>query len=156
MDYKGREMSMENALILNLRDLGHMVRNVYEGKGSQRRILILLQESGEMTQAQLTERLGIQQGSASEVIRKLDSAGLVQRTKNAADKRTVDICLTEAGRMAAEAAVMQRKQRHQDMFSGLTEQEKSDLLYLTKKLNRDWEQRYWNHKQEEKHECGSM
>lgn len=146
-----KKLSIENALILNLRDLGHTVRSLYEGKGSQKRVLILLMESEGMTQAQLTQRLGVRQGSASEVIRKLDLAGLIHRTRNSTDKRTVDICLTQSGREAAESVVRQRKQRHKDMFSCLTEQEKEELLRLTIKLNRDWEQRYSNHKQEGEH-----
>ncbi|MGN0351725.1 MAG: MarR family winged helix-turn-helix transcriptional regulator [Roseburia sp.] len=145
------EKSIEKALILNLRDLGHTVRNLYEGKGSQKRVLILLKESEGMTQAQLTERLGIRQGSASEVIRKLDQAGFIRRTKNKSDKRTVDIHLTEEGQEAAESAVQQRKQRHKEMFACLTEQEKEELLHLTEKLNRDWEQRYSSRKQEGEH-----
>lgn len=151
MNNRNKPKNIENALILNLRDLGHMVRNLYEGKGSQKRILILLRESGGMTQAQLTQRLGIRQGSASEVIRKLDSAGLIRRTKNSTDKRTVDIILTDEGHLAADSASAQRKQRHSDMFSCLTEQEKEELLRLTEMLNRNWEQKYSIRKKEESH-----
>lgn len=149
MKKQDREESIEKALVLNLRDLGHFVRNLYEGRGSQKRILILLREFGEMTQAKLTRRLGIRQGSASEVIRKLDSAGLICRSRNDIDKRTVDIRLTEAGQEAAAAAVLQRRQRHKAMFSCLTEQEREELLRLTEKLKQDWEQRYGKQKQEE-------
>ncbi len=149
MGNKGREQSLEKALILNLRDLGYIVRNLYEGKGSQKRVLILLKESGEMTQAKLTKRLGIRQGSASEVIRKLDAAGLVCRTKNDNDKRTVDIYLTEAGKVAAEDALLQRRKRHKAMFSCLTEQEREELFRLTEKLKQDWGQRYLKQKRKE-------
>ncbi len=146
-----KNLSIENALILNLRDLGHMVRSLYEGKGSQKRILILLRESGGLTQAERTQLPGGRLGSACVGMRKLVLAGLIHRTRNATDKRTVDICLTQSGKEAAESAALQRKQRHKDMFSCLTEQEKEELLCLTIKLNRDWEQRYSNHKQEGKY-----
>ncbi len=136
-------------MILNLRDLGDVVRRLYEGKGSQKRILILLMEEPDMTQAELTRKLGIRQGSASEVIRKLDTAGLICRRQNDTDKRTVDICLTEEGRKAARQAAASRKQRHKDMFSCLTEEEQGELLRLLEKLNQDWRKRYGSGGQEE-------
>lgn len=50
------------------------MRFLYEGKGSQKRILIVLEDIGGcVTQRQLTERLGIRPGSVSEVIAKLES-----------------------------------------------------------------------------------
>lgn len=129
-------------LIINLRNLGHTIRFLFEGKGSQKRILIILYENGDMTQRELTERLGIQPGSASEVIGKLESAGLIQRRLSRSDRRTADILLTESGRVQAEEASMQRRIRHQQMFSCLTQEEKDTLLKLTGKLDADWNSRY--------------
>ena len=83
-------------LIINFRDISHTMRTLYEGRGSQKRVLIVLLETGKITQRALTERLGIQPGSASEVIAKLESAGLLVRTAGEEDRRTADISLTEA------------------------------------------------------------
>lgn len=135
-------MDKDNKLIINLRDLGHMTRFLYEGRGSQKRILIILQEEGNMTQRELTERLGIQPGSASEVIGKLESAGLIQRSPSQKDRRTTDIQLTETGKAQAKEAAEQRKRRHQDMFSCFSAEEKDTLLMLMEKLNADWNRRY--------------
>lgn len=135
-------MDRNKKLIINLRDVGHTIRFLYEGKGSQKRILIVLYESGSMTQRELTERIGVQPGSASEVIGKLESAGLILRTPNKEDRRTADIQLTDAGRMQAEEAVTQREIRHQEMFSCLSLDEKEMLLELIEKLNMDWDSRY--------------
>lgn len=142
-------MDMDSRLIMNLRDLGHMIRFLFEGKGSQKRILIILLESGSMTQRELTERLGIKPGSASEVIGKLEHAGMIQRTPSISDRRTTDISLTEAGRMAAKEAAGQRKARHQEMFSCLSEEEKRTLLELAEKLNGDWRSRYHDYENEQ-------
>lgn len=135
-------LDMDSKLIMNLRDLGHMIRFLYEGKGSQKRILIILHETGSMTQRELTERLGIQPGSASEVIGKLEHAGLIWRTPSIADRRTADIKLTNAGRAKAEEAIRQRKKRHQEMFDCFTPEEKETLLALAEKLNRNWREHY--------------
>lgn len=129
-------------LILDLRELGHKIRFLLEGKGSQKRILTILKETGRITQRELTERIGIQPGSASEVVLKLEGAGLIQRTPSLQDRRTADILLTPSGISAAEDAEEQRERLHGDMFSCLSEEEKASLLALLDKLNLDWEQRY--------------
>lgn len=128
-----------NRLIWNFRDIAHTMRQTSEGKGGQKRVLIILRESGSMTQKELTDRLGVQPGSVSEVLGKLEAAGLIRRVPNGTDRRTTDICLTEAGEVAAEEAYTQRQQRHQQMFSSLTDQEKDQLLLLLEKLNADWD-----------------
>lgn len=135
-------LDTNNKLIMNLRSLGHMIRFLYEGRESQKRILIILRESQGMTQRELTERIGVQPGSASEVIGKLETAGLIMRTPSATDRRTTDIRLTQAGQMQAEEAAEQRRLRHQEMFSCLSEEEKETLLALAEKLNEDWDARY--------------
>lgn len=135
-------------LIINLRDLSHVMRSLYEGKGSQKRILIILHEIGAITQQALTERLGIQPGSASEVIAKLESASLICRKPSDADRRTSDITLTEKGEELAAQALEQRIRRHEEMFSCLSAEEKSQLLLLLEKVNTDWEQRYGNAERE--------
>lgn len=133
---------INNRLIINLRNLGHRIRFLFEGKGSQKRILIILYETGGITQRELTERIGIKPGSASEVIGKLEGAGLIRRNLSMADRRTADIRLTQAGRIQAKEAARQRKIRHEEMFSCLSGDEKETLLSLLEKLNRDWEGRY--------------
>lgn len=137
------ETDIHERLILCLRDLSHTMRALYEGRGSQKRVLIVLAKlGGTVTQKELTERLGIQPGSASEVIAKLEHAGFLTRTPSTADRRTVDIQLTEAGKAQANEAIKQRLLRHEQMFSGLEEREKEELLVLLEKLCRDWEQKY--------------
>lgn len=98
-------------LILNLRDISHTMRSLYEGKGSQKQVLMVLLKTGRITQRELTARLGIQLGSASEVIAKLEHAGLLVRVPGEEDRRTADILLTEAGRRQAREASAQRRQR---------------------------------------------
>lgn len=133
---------MDDRLILNLRDISHMMRGQYEGKASQQRILIILHESDLLTQKELTERLGIQPGSASEILSKLENAGLITRTPNEADHRTTDIQLTDAGTELALEAVEQRQKRHQEMFSCLLLEERQTLLSLLEKIHSDWESRF--------------
>lgn len=148
-DYQSAD---ENDRIINLRDLGHVMRGLSEGRGSQQRVLIVLSEiSGAISQRDLTERLGIQPGSASEVIAKLEAAGAVRRSPGAADRRTMDVELTEVRRqMAAEA----RAQRHEEMFLCLSDGEKAQLLALLEKLSADWAERYGGEGEHPRHGRG--
>ena len=136
------ETDIHGRLVSNFREIGHTLRAVSEGKGSQKRILVVLSQSGAITQSELTERLGIQPGSASEVLGKLESAGLIARTPSESDRRTTDVALTEEGLAQAQEAKRQRQARHEQMFSGLSDSEQEQLLTLLEKLNADWDRLY--------------
>ena len=73
---RNETLDINNRLTLSLWDVLHTMRAISEGKGSQKRILMMLLETGPVTQKKLTALLGIQPGSASEVIGKLEAAGL--------------------------------------------------------------------------------
>lgn len=147
---KYEDLDTAGRLIWNFRDIGHVIRRISEGKGSQKRVLITLLESGPVTQTSLTEHLHIQPGSASEVLGRLEELGFLRRTVNKADRRTVLLLLTEAGRREAEEALRLRQQRHSEMFAALSEDEQAVLLPLLEKLCGDWDDRYAEHMQRRK------
>lgn len=136
---------VNNKLIRNLWDISHTMHHISEGKGSQKRILMILNETQDITQRELTEHLGIQPGSVSEVIGKLETAGLILRTPSPTDRRTANIRLTEPGRAAAQEAYAKRTQRHQEMFACLSEEQKQTLLGLLETINLSWSQQYQKH-----------
>lgn len=135
-------LDQNNKLIWNFRDIGHTMHQISEGRGSQKRILILLWETKGVTQKELTARIGVQPGSASEVINKLEHTGLIRRTPNESDRRTVDICLTEQGEILAKEAYAQRTERHEQMFSVFSEEEKDCLIEMLERVNAHWDQTY--------------
>ena len=121
-----------------LRELHHMSRFGMESRGGQGRILQILAQDGDMTQRVLTEKLGIQPGSASEVIGKLERAGYITRTESTEDRRTVDVRLTESGK----EHLNKRRAEKPDLFSALSEEEKEQLVGLLEKLHADWKQKF--------------
>ena len=129
-------------IILNFLNINRTLHFLYEGKASQKRILIILSEVGAITQQRLTERLGIMPGSASEILAKLEKSGLITRTENPDDRRTANITLTAEGHALAEESLKQRQNRHKEMLSCLSKDEKKELLSLLEKINTDWEERY--------------
>ena len=129
-------------LIFNLLDIHCTMRQQYEGKGSMNRVLIVLGKTGPITQKALTERLEIQPASVSDVLSKMEALGLITRQPSEQDQRTADVLLTPEGEIQAQEAARKRQQRHEDMFSCLTDDEKAQLLSTLEKINIDWEQRY--------------
>lgn len=151
------ETNMDEKLLHSLLDINHMMRMLYEGKASQKRILIILYEQKVMFQKELTEYLGIQPGSVSEILSKLEKAGLITRIQMETDRRTMEIKLTDTGKVLAKEAMEQRKKRHEQMFICLTHEEQTLLFSLLKKLSTDWNNRfmfshdYGRHVKYEKH-----
>ena len=75
--YSYNEKDTVGKLVSNFWKISRVLRDTYDGRGSQRRVLTVLLKSGDViTQSVLTERLDIQPGSASEVLAKLEAAGL--------------------------------------------------------------------------------
>ena len=142
-------MDEDNKLMTNIHEMRHLGRFGFDGKGGQNRILRILSEDGAMTQRELTERLGIQPGSASEVLGKLEKAGLIIRSQNTADRRTTDVAVTDAGRTQAAEAAAHRDERVHEMFAVLSADEKAVLLAGLEKLNRAWKEKDKEHRRGE-------
>ena len=135
-------MDTNQKIYHQLRRMGFATQHMTEERGGQKRILMMLQRRGPMTQRELTEILGVQSGSASEILSKIEAAGLIERSPNAEDQRTMDVRLTEAGAAAAAAAREENEARIREMFSALTEEEKEQLSALLAKVDEDWRERF--------------
>ena len=129
-------------LVHSLWDVHHKMRLLHDGKSSQSRILIVLREHGSMTQRELTDHLHVRPGSASEILTKMEQTGLITRTPNQSDQRTMDIFLTEKGNSLALEAREQRKALYDKIFVCLTPEEQDTLFSLLEKLLADWETRF--------------
>ncbi|MBR1496723.1 MAG: winged helix-turn-helix transcriptional regulator [Oscillospiraceae bacterium] len=139
------ELDSDGKLFTMLMELGHFCRFGFEGKGGQGRVLRILAKDGELNQRELTERLGIQPGSASELLGKLERAGLIERREEETDRRTAAVHLTDAGRERSAAANQEREARIRTLFSALSGEEKDTLLSLTEKLYASWREQRREH-----------
>lgn len=133
--------SMDNTekLLHLLGKLGHQSHRLAGGKSAQHHILHMLQSDGPMTQRELTERLGVQPGSASEILKKLETAGHIRRSPSAVDRRTTDVQLTDEGATQVQAQETARKERKNELLSALSEEEVQQLLTLLEKLSGSWD-----------------
>lgn len=128
-------LSRQDKLAYQMRSLSrHMAQNQPREKSGQGRILSLLDQRGELTQRQLTALAGIRSSSLSELLGKLEAAGLVVRSACPTDHRTTLVSLTEQGRRQAQQS---RTQAESDPFGALSQQEQGQLLSLLEKLNRE-------------------
>jgi DNA-binding MarR family transcriptional regulator len=66
-------------------------------------MLVLWQQDGLAVKA-IGERLQLDSGTLTPLLKRLEAAGLVRRTRDAADERQVQITLTQAGRALRETA----------------------------------------------------
>ena len=145
------EMSVDDKLSALLQELGFRRRFSADGKAGQARILRILSKHGPMSQRELTEKLGIQPGSASEILGKLEKAGLLQRQPDEGDRRTFTVSLTEEGTArAADSEKAQSADVHK-AFSVLSDEEKETLLCLGEKLYRAWNEQHCGHGRHHEH-----
>ena len=136
------EMDLDKKLMLNIAILGRRSQNAVDKKGGQNRVLVLLNETGPMSQRDLTHRLGIQPGSASEILRKLEDAFLIERVFDENDRRGKLVRLTEHGKVLADNLSAKDDTNQNDVFSALDAAEKESFLNLLEKVNKDWQTRF--------------
>ncbi|WP_424215249.1 MarR family winged helix-turn-helix transcriptional regulator [Streptomyces sp. BI20] len=68
-------------------------------------MLVLWEERGPVPVKRLGERLRLDSGTLSPLLKRLEAAGLVTRERSAADERSVEVGLTPAGRELRERAL---------------------------------------------------
>lgn len=98
------------------------------------RLLHALAENSGVTQQHLADSLGIRPQSVSEAIASLESQGCVRRESNPADRRSVLIHITDAGRIRAQEIAVERKRHAESFLAPLNDDEKETLLALLTRL----------------------
>lgn len=139
-DYSQKDI--QDKIILNIRDISQTMLALYEGRSSQKRVLIILSESGDISQRELTVRLGIKPASVSELLARLEDNRMVTREASKADRRIQIISLTDEGRQLAAALKSQRQKRHERMFDALSDDEKQAFLSYLERINIDWDEKF--------------
>lgn len=126
-----REIPDDGSLASLLHQCMHLLRHGEARGMGQGRILTILSQTDEISQRELQEHLGIQPGSLSEILGKLESRGQIHRSRDEQDKRKATLRITDAGRQALEA-VSQSEQK--DPFAALSAEEQETLRTLLNKV----------------------
>lgn len=107
---------------------------------SQARALRVLARTGSpMRSGALAERLRIQARSGTDVIDALVAAGLARREPDPADRRAVQVTLTEQGWELARRIADVQTAASADFFDSLPERDRQDLRSLLDRLNKEHE-----------------
>lgn len=128
---------VEEADLSELVDMaGRMLRRRPQGGPAQGQALILAILAGReaLSQRQLQQMLGIQPGSLSELVSKLEAKGFLTREK-AEDRRGNLLRITDAGR---EAASTQPETDGDDPFAPLTAEQQDALADMLRTLLNHW------------------
>ena len=100
-------------------------------------VMLVLWEDGHVTVGRLGERLQLDSGTLSPLLKRLEGNGFVRRERSRDDERLVDVTLTPAGRRLENRA--QCIPEELGSATGMTEQQAADLRdavrHLTDALN---------------------
>ena len=86
----------------------------------------------------MIELTGRRSATLSEQLDGMERAGLITRCKHAQDKRNIDVTLTPRGEAAALQAIRSRQQYADEMFGGLSDLRKRQLLDIMGELLAEW------------------
>lgn len=101
----------------------------------QTRLLALISRNNGASQRDLAEELDVRPSSMTEMLLKLEAAGLITRKQDENDQRVMRIFLTEAGENAVRETFGAALDMAATLFGCLTAEEQSQMLMLTEKLN---------------------
>jgi MarR family transcriptional regulator, organic hydroperoxide resistance regulator len=95
-------------------------------------VLLVLWEEERISVGRLGERLQLDSGTLSPLLKRLEANGFVRRERSLTDERSVDVTLTPTGRRLERRA----QNIPEQLFSstGLTEQDAADLREAVRRL----------------------
>lgn len=94
----------------------------------QLHLLMALQERGPLTVSALAHLLAISAPSASTIVDRVEEHGLVQRERDAEDRRVVHVQISARGRTLVEEMMGLKREQLGRLLGAMTERELEDLL----------------------------
>lgn len=105
--------------------------------GQGRALSVLERAGGPMRMAALAEALRVVPRSATGVVEGLEELGLVRRETDPANRRSVLVDLTDAGRGTLEELAEARRETAEELFGALAPDDQRRLLALLTTLDQD-------------------
>ena len=80
----------------------------------------------------LTEQLHVVPGRMTDILKSLESKGLIKRCRSQEDKRKVKVCITDEGREEAKKKRQYISEEYQGLFGILGKEDTEELIRLLK------------------------
>jgi DNA-binding MarR family transcriptional regulator len=90
-----------------------------------------------MTQSEIAEQLSVQGATVTNMLQRMEEAGLVARLRDPEDNRLVRVYLTDAGREKERAITDQFIKVEQAVFEGVSEQQRVILRSILNQMLRN-------------------
>ncbi|WP_022729835.1 MarR family winged helix-turn-helix transcriptional regulator [Fodinicurvata sediminis] len=94
----------------------------------QIRVLQIVDENGQATSKEISQRMGVAQATMTSLIDRLVAKGMVERRRSEADRRQTNIFISEAGRAAVKKAPDPLQQRYVKQFTALEDWEQAMIV----------------------------
>ena len=98
------------------------------------RVVEMLGESGSQMIRAVADYLGLAVNTMTTLADNLERKGLLKRVRSEADRRVIQVELTESGRQASQSILEIKSRFHREMLSVLTDEEQAILLVLLRKI----------------------
>jgi DNA-binding MarR family transcriptional regulator len=94
----------------------------------QFRMLVVLDSRGELSLSRLAEHLAVNPSTAMRMAERLTAVGFIARRSNPADRRTIRLALTEAGRRTVAEATTRRRVEIATIVAGIPVHQRAELI----------------------------
>lgn len=125
----GEELYSVLAELLN-RKINRTVQDSIRGEYGVLRYLMYVEDN--VTAGTLTEQLHVVPGRMTDILKSLENKGFIIRCRDEEDKRRVNVCITEKGKIEAEEKRNYITDEYQDLFQILGEKDTIELIRLLK------------------------
>ncbi len=133
------ERTPEHRVVSCLGFFGHYLHLHVGGRsGKQHVVTKLLRHGGSLTQRELLELSPVSSAALSEVLSKLESEGLVTRTRSDQDRRQLVITLTPSGTSVARQLGEQAKEFELSSLDCLSKDERLQLADMLERVETQW------------------
>ncbi|MDA8371454.1 MAG: MarR family transcriptional regulator [Nocardiopsaceae bacterium] len=96
----------------------------------QELLIVDIHHNPDTTQAELVQRIGMEQPTIAKALTRMERSGFVQRTADPADRRVARVRLTERGEAAVPAIMAAWSKTDERSTAALTEAEAAELTRL--------------------------
>ncbi len=99
--------------------------------------------SGPVTAGELANKVNLSQGTVTDLLKRLESRGMLQRTRDEADRRRVIVSLSERGREVLRDSLPSVQAPFNELVEQLPQWEQSQLLAALQRVAHMMEERSW-------------